>query len=130
MGGINIIKRSWSSEHENSIWCLLSAFFKLLKTLKISWYTSLHHLLPKENNIQSSCVDQCLNDYFVASRVPNSFGSLKHRYNFACVLLFYRYYSEFCSNKIRRLNRMNHVFLCNTRLSWQSSLVWLFVLRW
>ena len=94
----------------------------LPKTGKIFWSTSLHHLHSKENGIQLSCVDWCLKVYFDFNdgRVSNSIGSWEHRCNFACVSWFYRYYNGFCSSKIRRLIAVNHVFLCNTHLSWQA----------
>lgn len=34
------------------------------------------------------------------STVPNTFGSLDHRFNMACVFLFYGYYNELCSSEL------------------------------
>ena len=36
------------------------------------------------------------------------------------ILLFYRYYNEFCCSKIRGLIPVNHVFFSKTHLSWQA----------
>ena len=52
------------------------------------------YLHPKEDSIQFSYVGRCLNVYFVVNggRVFNSIDyiDIKHRCNFACVLLFSR----------------------------------------
>ena len=44
-----------------------------------------------------------------------------------CVTLFYRYYKRFSSSEISGLIREDHVFLRNTRLSWQAHL---YVVEW
>ena len=99
--------------------CLI--FLRWGKTL---WSISLHRLRSKENGIQLSCVGRCLNVYFDVNdgRLSNSINSLEHRCNLARISLFYCNYNGFCLSKIRGLIAVNHVFLCNTRLSWQAHL--------
>ena len=53
-------------------------------------------------------------------KISNSIDSFKHRSNMVCVSLFYRYYTVFCSSKIRRLIPVHHVSPCNARLSSQN----------
>ena len=43
-----------------------------------------------------------------------------NRCNLSCVSLFYCYYNGFCSNKIKGLISVNHIFLRNSRLYWQA----------
>ena len=114
MGGINIRSQKFLKFW---VWKFNVIFqcFSFLRWSKILWSTSLHDLHPTH-------VGQCLNVDFVVNdaRIFNSIDSLEYRCKFACILLFYRYYSGFCSSKIRGLIPVNHVFPCNTHLSWQA----------
>ena len=77
----------------------------------------IYFLHPKENGIQLPCIGRYFNVYFIVNngRLSNPIDSLEYRCNFACVLLFYRYYSGFCLIKIWGLIPVpNHIFVCNT----------------
>ena len=76
---------------------------------RIFWSTFLHHIYTEENGIQFLCVGWCPNAYFVVNdgRILNSIDSLEHRWNFACVLIFYRYYRGFCSSEIKQIIPVN-----------------------
>ena len=129
MGGINIKKSEALEILSKKIQCDIFwnspniqwlSFLRQGKNFR-SFFSS-HHLHPKENCIQLSCVCRGLKFYFEVNdwRVSNSIDSLKHRCNLVCVSLSHRYYKVFFLSKIMKLIAVNHVFLCNSRLSWQA----------
>ena len=98
------------------------SFLTFCKNFRFSYY--LHHLHPKENEIQFSCMKQCQSILRLLDRIQkrakllvndgrlsNSIDLLEHRCNVACVSLFNHYYNQFCKSEISGLIAENHGFL-------------------